>query len=138
MILYHGTSLHYGSKIIGNPINNVDVTKGGGELGQGFYLGNNIVLAHTLAIGKFGKNGRVLRFSIKDEHLVQLEAKAILKRKDVYEQWQKLFRERALKTFRYNVDYVVGPFAVIDFAEQYKFESFKSEAILNQANAELV
>jgi len=138
MILYHGTSLSYGSKIIGHPINNVDVTKGGGELGQGFYLGNNLVLANILAVGKFGNEGKVLRFVIKDKHLIQLKAKAILKRKDVYDLWQKLYLEKDLKTFKYNVDYVVGPFAVIDFAEQYKFESFKSEAVLNDAKVEII
>ncbi|KQM23424.1 MULTISPECIES: DUF3990 domain-containing protein [unclassified Chryseobacterium] len=130
MIAFHGTDRTSASNIVGTP-SNIDVKRGGGELGRGFYLGENIALAASLSRGKFGTNGVVIKFDIDDSAYVSLNTKVLNRRQYVYRLWQSLItRSRAFQHL-FNVDVVCAPFATIDFSYQYKFESQNAQSTLN-------
>lgn len=131
MIAYHGTDQTSASSIVGPP-SNVDVTKGGGELGRGFYLGENISLAAAIAIGKFGQaNAAVIKVDTEDSAFVRLNVRTVHKRHAVVGLWQSLIKRRLAYTHLFGVDVVCAPFATIDFSYQYKFESTNAQTVLN-------
>jgi hypothetical protein len=130
MVTYHGTNRASANNIVGPP-SNIDVTKGGGELGRGFYLGENVALAASLSRGKFGENGVVIRFEIDDSSYVQLITRVLNRRQYVYRLWQSLITRARAFQHLFNVDVVCAPFATIDFSYQYKFESQNAQTILN-------
>jgi hypothetical protein len=130
MITYHGTDRNSANNIVGPP-SNIDVTRGGGELGRGFYLGENIALAASLSKGKFGNNGVVIKFDIDDSAYVQLNTRVLNRGQYVFRLWQSLLRRRIAFGYLFNVDVVCAPFATIDFSYQYKFESTAAQGTLN-------
>jgi hypothetical protein len=130
MVTYHGTDRASANNIVGFP-SNIDVTRGGGELGRGFYLGENIALAASLSRGKFGANGVVIKFDIDDSAYVSLNTKVLNHRQYVYRLWQSLITRAKASSYLFNVDVVCAPFATIDFSYQYKFESQTAQNILN-------
>lgn len=127
MKVYHGTDEDSAK----NLIKNIQVKKGGGELGRGFYTGENIALAAALAFGKFGPSGKVLSLDINDHHFAGLNIRVLTKRKVVYEHWKHLIFKKESHHFTFGQDVICGPFATIEFSYQYKFESEKSEDVLN-------
>lgn len=133
MELYHGTSNISALAIIGPPPD-VDVTKGGGELGRGFYLGSEPSLAAALAKGNPRINPGLLKFTIDEAAYVKLNILIIKKRGYLAEKWHRLIRSRTTRTFLYHADVVVAPFAMIDVAHQYKFESSAAETLLNTSD----
>lgn len=131
MQLFHGTGINHATSIVTGPPHSIDVTLGGGELGRGFYLGNSYGMAVIWAKGKFGSNARVLKFHIEESHFMQLDGKVIKKRTKVYELWQDLIKAGSSNQFTFEADYILAPFATSDIGEQFKFESYKAEAVLN-------
>ena len=131
MTTYHGTNKNSANTIV-LPPPNIDVTRGGGELGRGFYMGENISLAKAIAVSKYGQaNAAVIRFNIDDSDYVQLNVKNIHRRKVVYRLWQSLKKRGKESIHLFNVDVVCAPFATIDFSYQYKFESISAQDVLN-------
>jgi hypothetical protein len=130
MVAYHGTDIASANHIIGPP-SNIDVTRGGGELGRGFYLGESVALAAALSRGKFGMDGVVLKFEINETAYAQLNTRVINRRVNVYEFWRCLINRGLTRQHLYNVDVVCAPFATIDISIQYKFESQNAQATLN-------
>ncbi|WP_218330647.1 DUF3990 domain-containing protein [Hydrotalea lipotrueae] len=131
MIAYHGTDRTSANSIVGPP-SNIDVTRGGGELGRGFYLGENISLAKAIAVGKFGQaNAAVIKFDTDDVAFNQLNVRNVHRRQVVYRLWQSLIRRGFAYTHLFNVDVICAPFATIDFSYQYKFETGAAQNVLN-------
>ena len=138
MIAYHGTNRRSANKIVGPPTG-VKVNLGGGELGRGFYLGENVSLAGALAVGKYGQaNAAVVKCDLDDASYIRLNIKNIHHRPAVIRLWRSLVRRGKHVTHRFNVDVVCAPFATIDYSYQYKFESVIAEALLNSPNARMV
>ena len=138
MIAYHGTDRTSANNIVGPPPN-IDVTRGGGELGRGFYLGENIALAASLSKGKFGVDGVVIKFDINDSKYVRLNTKLLNRRQYVYRLWQSLIKRSRAFQYLFDVDVVCAPFATIDFSYQYKFESQDAQNVLNDdANKQIL
>lgn len=131
MVTYHGTNRTSANNIVGPP-SNIDVTRGGGELGRGFYVGENIALAASLSRGKFGANGVVIKFDIDDSAYVSLNTRVLNRRQYVYSLWQSLITRARAFQHLFNVDVVCAPFATIDFSYQYKFESQNAQNTLNK------
>lgn len=127
MIVFHGTDITSANSIL----KRVDVTKGGGELGRGFYLGENVALAASLSKGKFGGNSKVVKFDINDSEFVKLDIRTINKARYVYRTWQSLLRRKKAFTYLYNSDVICAPYATINFSYQYKFESASAENVIN-------
>lgn len=138
MIAYHGTSKNSARSIIGPP-SNIDVTRGGGELGRGFYVGENISLAKAIAVGKHGQaEAAIIKFEIDDSAYIRLDVKNIHQRRDVYQLWKRLTRAGSLYLHLFHVDVVCAPFATIDYSYQYKFESTNAQNTLNNSNKQIL
>lgn len=137
MIAYHGTNINSANNIVGPPPN-IDVTRGGGELGQGFYVGDNIALAVSLAKGRHNANAAVIKFEIDDHQYVQLNTKILGRRHYVWSQWRSIVRSRLANSYLFNVDVICAPFATLDFSHQYKFESIAAQTVLNNSNKEIL
>jgi len=128
---FHGTDDISASIIIGPP-SNVDVTRGRGELGQGFYTGSSISLAAIWAYGRHQEKGVVVEFGIPRSELVKLDCMAFKRRSKLVELWQDLRGKKTTTTHKFGVDYVIAPFATVEeIGHQYKFESEKSQTVLN-------
>lgn len=131
MDLFHGTQSDGADNIIGPP-QNCDVSKGRGELGQGFYLGSEPAMAAALARGR-GGSAAILHFSISFRDFVSLKSTHIKTKASLKVQWDAMRKEKTTTTFKFGVDVVVAPFATFDYAIQYKFESLAAQNVLNNA-----
>ncbi len=134
MITYHGTSPVFAKSIVGPPTN-VDVTIGGGELGRGFYTGENVALAAAWAKGRYHKKGVVIKLDMQDDEFIKLNIKTINNRRILNRLWKRLQRNREEYDFLFNFDVICAPFALIDFSYQYKFESNNAQTKLNNNKA---
>lgn len=131
MKVYHGTNKSARNSIVGPP-QSVDVSKGGGEMGAGFYVGENMSMAIAWAKGRW-KKASVLEFDVSNKLYAQLNLKQ-MNHKQVLNDWHQLKRANQHRTHNYGVDVVFGPLATNPFAVQYKFESIAAESLLNNSN----
>ncbi len=131
MKVYHGTNKISKNKIVGPP-QAVDVSTGGGEIGQGFYVGENMSMAIVWAKGRW-KKPSVLEFDVSNKLYAQLNLKQ-MNHQQVLNEWHKLKRTNTHRTHKYGFDVVFGPLATNPFAVQYKFESTSAELLLNNSN----
>ncbi len=130
MVVFHGTDMTSANLIAGPP-QNADVTKGGGELGRGFYTGENIALAASWAKGKFSRDGAVIKIDIDDSAFFRLNTRTLNRRQYVFQLFMSFMKRNIANRHLFNVDVVCAPFATIDFSCQYKFESAKAQKTLN-------
>lgn len=138
MKLYHGTEKKFSNLVMSIP-NQIDRTKGGGELGMGFYAGDNLAMAAIFAKGKYGNsNASVIEFDIDKTEFSKLDMKLVKTRKTVFDIWTKILESKKRHKYLYNTDVVVAPFATIEVAIQYKFESEKAEKFINKMNKSLI
>lgn len=133
MKVYHGTNQSSRNSIIGPPTN-VDANKGGGEMGQGFYVGENMSMAISWAKGRW-KKPSVLEFDVSNKLYAQLNFKQ-LGHNQILNDWQQFKRKGIHRTYKYGYDIVFGPLATNPFAVQYKFETISAESLLNNSNIE--
>jgi hypothetical protein len=129
MIRYHGTDQASAQQII----THIDVTRGGGELGRGFYVGENISLAAARAKGKHNNNFAVVQFDINKAAYIKLDIKILKTRQFVVRQWKSFFDRKITKSYLYDCDVVCAPYATFEFSYQYKFESTAGEVVINSA-----
>ncbi|MFC0519005.1 hypothetical protein ACFFGT_32630 [Mucilaginibacter angelicae] len=132
MEIYHGTNSTHATEILGPP-HSIDVTKGRGELGQGFYLGTEPLMAAMLAKGRYDKAASVLKISVDEPKLMLLSSKILKTSGLVRQHWNMLIQQNTTASHKFGVDVVVAPFATFSFAHQYKFESKKAEDLLNNS-----
>lgn len=137
MNLYHGTLKEFSSKVMKLP-NQIDRTKGGGELGMGFYTGNNLAMAVIFAKGKYGNDGSVIEFDIIETDWAKLDFLLVKSRSSLFINWKKIIRQKTRFSFLYNTDVVFAPFATIDICVQYKFESTRAENFINSTVKKLI
>lgn len=130
MEMYHGTNTIAANSIQGPPTN-VDVNRGGGEMGQGFYVGDNLTLAISWAKGRY-KNPAVIEFEIDKRQYATLSFHR-LSHIEVLDKWHQLKRLRAHRTYQFNYDIIFGPLATIPYSAQYKFESNDAQILLNNS-----
>lgn len=133
MVVYHGTEQASASAMIGPP-GKIDVTKGRGELGRGFYVGSEIALSAALARGRHKANPSVLKLTIEDEAFLRLDILSLNRVERVFQLWRRLVAERRTTTHLFGVDVVAAPFATIDYAHQYKFETLRAQQLLNHSD----
>lgn len=128
MNFYHGTD-----NITGNNIQTqatpVMHTIGGGELGRGFYVGDNMTLAISWAKGRF-TNPAVLEFPVNNHSYAALAFKQ-MSHKAVLSTWRQLRKLGSTHTHTFGTDVVFGPIATAPYAAQYKFETATAVALLN-------
>lgn len=134
-ISYHGTKNESANQIVGPPIN-IQVSRGRGELGAGFYTGSSIALASIWARTKHGSNGAVIEIDIPKPAFVQLNGRVIKTTDDVVSKWNELRNDKTTTTFLFKTDYIIAPFALLEnTGHQLKFESQKAEDTLNNSKA---
>lgn len=131
MNLYHGTNTTSRLSIVGPP-KNIDSRKGGGELGQGFYLGDNMTMAISWAKGRW-KKASVLEFNISNSKYARLNFKQ-MNHKQILRDWYQMKKLGTHKSHKYGYDVVFGPLVTNPFAAQYKFETKVGEILLNNSN----
>lgn len=131
MKMYHGTDAQSAEQIL----KQIDVTRGRGELGQGFYVGNFRHKAYSWAYHKSnGQNYSVVQFDFCDCALFKLN--------------YRYFSRKALRCWRqtgkmhkYNCDMVWAPVmgAYVPGFEQMKFEDTNaSTCLLKQTKKQII
>lgn len=135
MRVYHGTSQGTAETLVANP-EFLDLTVGGGEIGQGFYTGESIALAMSWAKGRRGPTGRVLAITIEDPIYASLQ-RNILTHAEVAATWEDLRRSGTTRTFKFGCDVVEGPLVKYPNALQYKFESEQAATVLKRSRWEV-
>lgn len=123
--LFHGTSATFALAIVGPPVA-VDVSRGDGEFGVGFYCGTSKGLAGSWVANRF-RDPAIVEVSVSAHGYGALDelplnddqARAVRQ------------RARAQKGILLNVDVVVGPIESRGRHHQYKFESAAAQGVLN-------
>jgi hypothetical protein len=126
---YHGTSLNRAAVISTGQIN---VSMGGGELGQGFYTGDLSHEAFNWAWHKFQKNKAVVKLTLEDDDLLNFNPMC-LNLYDTQIHRRKIRDIGEVRTFRFLVDLVWAPVVGKNIANfsQFKYESDKVAMYLN-------
>lgn len=131
-VMYHGATK---SDCASLAIGKVDASKGGGELGKGFYLGNYYHVAVAWARHKNSKDAAVVSFSLQAFPTSGLYRKELSRLTAVQTRLQ-IRQAGQQKSYTFNEDtvhtYIVGG-SVDRTAEQLKAESKDAENFLNQA-----
>lgn len=125
--LYHGTCGKAASSILSTGI---DFTKGGGELGQGFYMSTFLAYASCMAWHKMNSNSSgqndkffVLSAEIDVDDMKNWSVKSFSS-STVQKHWREFRRTNKTKTHQFGVDLVVSPIqdGMNMGAWQFKFE----------------
>lgn len=128
--MYHGSSQADCAAIAAGGVN---VSRGGGELGRGFYLGNYYHLAVQWAHHKFGRQAAVVSFTLSSFPNNGLSRKQ-LNRMSAVQARAQIRRAGEERTHLFGADtvhaHVVGGH-VDRTAEQLKAESTNAENFLN-------
>lgn len=125
---YHGTSEQFAKEIASGKI---DVTAGGGELGQGFYLGTELHVAKAWAKQKFGSE-TVVEFVMSEDDFWNFDIEAL----DLLEATTirlEIKSRGAQKSHIFNKDIVWSPIVGGPkvYCDQDKWESPKGGLHLN-------
>ncbi len=131
-LLFHGTD-HATAAVLADRTSQVDVTRGGGEFGCGFYVAYSAPVALRFAIGRFGvAKARALQLSVDAATLTGLTWK-ILTAKEAKKLRQRLRNAKTTRTHAVGADAVRGPIEGQPHDLQCKFEGPRSRAILNDS-----
>lgn len=133
MELYHGTNNNYATDIKNGRI---DVTRGGGELGRGFYTGDLSHEAFNWAWHQYKRDKAVVQFELDDNDVLNLNPLCT----DLYQthSYRRHIRNRGeTKTFLFKRNAVWAPVVgkYIPNFNQIKFESKPSEVYINGSQA---
>lgn len=130
MEMYHGTSVQAAEDI---EENGVDVTKGGGELGQGFYVGDLMYKACAWAWNKYTEQPAIIRYQINDEEFVQQDV-LCLSREAAKRKRFEIKKKNSKRSHKFNVAAVWAPVVGIDVENfnQIKFEK-KGKKFIDEA-----
>jgi len=135
MEMYHGTKAN-AAKLIQGPPTNVEVNSGGGEMGQGFYVGDNLTLAISWAKGRY-RHPAVIEFQIDRKQYAKLSFYR-LSHMQILNTWHQLRRLGTHRTHKFGYDIVFGPLATIPYSAQYKFESNDAQTLLNNSTTDRI
>jgi len=126
---FHGTSKQTASNL---KLGNIDRTLGGGELGQGFYLGDLLWVAKTWAHNRHGNDSAVLLVEVPDTSFNALSIE-LLSRTDALTLRKKIKAGNATRTYVHGFDVLWSPIVGTTSieADQYKYESQQGTDLLN-------
>ena len=133
---YHGTNGIYAQSIVSHGAN---VSKGGGELGQGFYVGSSLWRAFSWAWQKANKNGHstygVIEYQIDEAGLHNLNL-LCKNRSSAENTYIRLKQNNTVNTWNSRHDAIWAPIVGRGIKDTYqiKFESKKGELYINQRN----
>ena len=125
---YHGTSDSSANDLLDGRI---DISKGGGELGQGFYLGTALHVAKAWA-KQMHDCETVIEFQIDDNDFWNFDIQSLNEIEAI--EHRSIIRARGeTRSFKFNKDIVWGPIVGGPkvYSDQHKWESPNGERFLN-------
>jgi hypothetical protein len=125
---YHGTTLEAATAMAASP-GTIDVRRGAGEFGRGFYTQSSVSNAMRWARGR-SPNGCVLSLQINDNEFARLDRR-ILDLKQAARFSRTLRGSKATATYTMGCDVIEGPLGGYVVILQWKYESDASQALLN-------
>lgn len=128
---YHGTSDLFANDLLEG---RVDISKGGGELGQGFYLGTALHVAKAWAKQMYGCE-TVIEFQVDDDDFWNFDILS-LNINEALEHRSTIRARGATRSFKFNKDIVWGPIVGGPkvYSDQHKWESLSGESFLNSSS----
>jgi hypothetical protein len=130
MLLFHGTSDTGATAIVSGK---VDVLLGGGELGRGFYTGNQFHEAKAWAVHKHSRvSHKVVTIDVEEPNFFSLDVVA-LSAPETMAYRNNIRRAGATRTHVFSCDVVWAPIMGTGVArgDQHKWESTLAEQTLN-------
>jgi hypothetical protein len=130
MTSYHGTSIQI-AVVLQN--GKIDVNKGGGELGKGFYTGEHLWEAKAWAENRYNeKRNNVVEFDHNDNDIEKLDYKIIDQGSACLHKYN-IKRTSQTRSYTFGFDMIWAPIVGSDRAngDQYKWESINSQNYLN-------
>ncbi|MBQ8778093.1 MAG: hypothetical protein IJZ49_00060 [Alistipes sp.] len=137
---YHGTDKDSAEQIMRN---NINVRQGGGELGQGFYVGNLAHQAFAWAYRKgrrFGRGYGVIQFNIDDRAFYRLQRLYLTRHQAARERLQ-MHNRGIQRTYIFGVDAIIAPVVggrYIPNFTQIKFEGDIGKVFINSCGRVLL
>jgi len=131
-VLYHGTSRAFATAMAGTPAagGTIDVTRGRGEFGRGFYTQDSIGTAARRGQYLYGNNSAVLVLTIDDHAYRALNFRRLtLNMAQVLN--ARLRARHAQHTYTTVHAAIVGPLVHQPRIEQQKFQTASAQALLN-------
>lgn len=126
---YHGTDRATAQTLQAGAIS---PAHGGGELGQGFYVGDKLWVAKAWAHNRHGTTGAVLEIKVPEANFFSLSL-AVLSRTEAIKHRNSIRATGTTRTHLFGFDVVWSPIVGstrVD-ADQYKYESSTSVSLLN-------
>lgn len=125
---FHGTSAEFASDLVSGK---VDTSTGGGELGQGFYVGTELHVAKAWAKQKFDCE-TVVEFKMNEEDFWGFDIEA-LSLSEAIEQRESIKASGLQRSHLFGKDVVWGPIVGGPkiYCDQEKWESGKAQNHLN-------
>lgn len=133
---YHGTRKDFAETICGN---NIDMTRGGGELGQGFYVGNLAHKAYSWAWHKHKKEFSVIEFDMDRAEFNKLDTLYLSRESARRKRWF-IRTIRKSRNFLFGYDAVWSPVVGRETTNfhQTKFESDKAKTFLCNTKKKII
>jgi uncharacterized protein YneR len=125
---YHGTEDQHANHLVDGK---VDTSLGGGELGQGFYLGTALHVAKAWA-KQMHNCEAVVEFQINDDDFWRFDIESLTDVEAL--EYRSVIRAKGLtRTYKFSKDVVWGPIVGGPkvYADQHKWESSNGERFLN-------
>jgi hypothetical protein len=132
-VYYHGTSHAFATAMSGVPNNGtIDVTRGGGEFGRGFYTQASVSNAHRRGYAIYGNQGAVLVVDIDDAlyHSLQLRTLTL----NAAQMLNAKLKGTQRNAYTTADDVIVGPLVGQPKIMQQKFQSLHAQNLLNGPN----
>jgi hypothetical protein len=131
-VFHHGTSRAFAALMAGTPVagGTIDVTKGRGEFGRGFYTQGSSGNAARRGQAIYGNNSAVLILSIDDQEYYALNLRRLTLNMAQMLNAQ-LRATKAQHTYASVHDAIVGPLVYQPRIEQQKFQTAKAQTLLN-------
>lgn len=125
---FHGTTETHADKLIEGK---VDVSLGGGELGQGFYLGTALHVAKAWAV-QMHKSESVVEFQFDDDEFWNFDIQGLTEIEAIGYR-SNIRASGQTRNYKFNKDIVWGPIVGGPkvYSDQYKWESKNGENFLN-------
>ena len=130
-VLYHGTSRAFTTAMASTP-GTIDVTRGRGEFGRGFYTQDSIGNAFRRAYLLYGNSAALLVLTIDDQayhalHFLRLS----LNQAQMLN--ARLRSSKSQHTYTTIHDVIVGPLVQQPRIEQQKFQTANAQTLLNNS-----
>lgn len=113
---------------------NINPACGGGELGRGFYVGDQLWVAKAWAFNRHKQNAGVLKIEVPDQQFNALSIE-VLTRTEAVSLRQRIKGQMATRTYMHGYDVLWSPIVgtMKIEADQYKYESTPAANVLNGA-----